>query len=153
MNKALSIASIMLLMVFAISSCKKTTESELMNGLWQINTVNVDTSSSNYLNKFPNFAGCSNCAYKLSFQEQDVVIGYYIRNDSIIHISTGTWTVPDYTKVTIKVDNFIDGTFSISRPLLSHWILTTNYNHIAAFDNGVNAQFDTSYTKIDMIKL
>jgi hypothetical protein len=153
MTKVVCLFSLLLVIVFTTNSCKKTTESELMNGIWQVNTVNVDTAGSNYLNVFPNFAGCSNCAYKLSFQDQDVVIAYYISNDSIKHLATGTWTVPDYTKVTIKVDNFIDGTFSITRPLLSHWVLTSNFNHIAAFDNGVNPQFDTCYTKIDMIKL
>jgi len=153
MNKALVISFLLLVLIFTLGACKKTTESELMNGLWQVNTVNLDTAGSNYLNTFPNFAGCANCAYKLSFQEQDVVIGYYISNDSIKHISTGTWLVPDYTHVTIKVDNFIDGTFSITRPLLSHWILTTSFNHVAAFDGGVNPQFDTCYTKIDMTKL
>ena len=153
MIKAVCIVSLLILIVFTTNSCKKTTENELVNGLWQVNTVNVDTASENYLNMFPNFAGCSNCAYKLSFQEQDVVISYYISNDSIIHLATGTWTVPEYSKVTIKVDNFIDGTFNITRPLLSHWILTTQLNHIAAFDHGVNPQFDTTYTKIDMTKL
>lgn len=151
MAKATFIVSLFILIICTTNSCKKTTESEL-NGLWKVKTVNADTASSNYLNQFPNFAGCSNCAYKLSFQESDVVIGYYISNDSILHISTGTWIVPTYGTVTIKVDNFIDGTFTITRPLLNHWILTSQKNHIAAFDNGVNPQYDTTYTKIDMNK-
>ena len=153
MVKTICIFSLLIVFVITSNSCKKTSENELVNGLWQLNTVNVDTSASNYLDVFPNFAGCSNCAYKLSFQEQNIVIGYYISNDSIIHIATGTWTVPEYTQVTIKVDNFIDGTFTITRPGIDHWILISNQNHIAAFDNGVNPQFDTTYTKIDMIKL
>ena len=153
MTKVVVIVCLMLAVAFTVSSCKKTTESELVNGLWQVNNVNLDTASSNYLNKFQNYNGCSNCAYKLSFQESDIIIAYYISNDSIIHLATGTWSVPSYTKVTIKVDDFIDGTFNISRPLLSHWILTTNLNHVAAFDHGVNPQFDTCYTKVDMVKI
>ena len=153
MTKVVFIVSLTIILAFSVSSCKKTTQSELVNGLWEVTTVNLDTSSSNYLNKFPNFNGCGNCAYKLSFQESDVVFSYYISNDSIVHLATGTWSVPSYSKVTIKVDDFIDGTFSITRPLLTHFILTTNTNHVAEFDNGVNPQFDTCYAKIDMVKI
>ncbi len=153
MVKTVSLFSLLIVLILGTGSCKKTTQNELANGLWQVNTVNIDTAATNYLNQFPNFAGCSNCAYKLSFQEQNVVIGYYISNDSIKHIATGTWTVPSYTQVSIKVDNFIDGTFDIARPGINHWVLTSNKNHVAAFDNGVNPQFDTTYTKIDMQKL
>ena len=152
MTKSIIIISLLIFVAFTSNSCKKTTESELMNGLWKLNSAYLDTSGTNYLNRFPNF-GSSYCAYKLSFQESDIVIGYYISNDSILRIVTGTWNVPAYSQVYVKVDSFIDGTFNISRPSLTHWDLTTNYNHIAAFDHGVNTQFDTSYTKLDMTKL
>lgn len=153
MTKTVCILSLLAMLVFTTSSCKKTTENELMNGLWQLNTVNIDTASENYLDIFPNFAGCGNCAYKLSFEENDIVIAYYISNDSILHIATGSWTVPAYNKVYVKADNFIDGTFSITRPGIDHWILTSQRNHIAVFDNGVNPLFDTTYTRLDMMKL
>ena len=152
MTKGLIIASLLILLAFATNSCKKTTESELMNGLWKLNSAYVDTSTTNFLNRFPNF-GTSYCTYKLSFQESDVVIGYYISNDSILRIVTGKWSVPAYSQVYVKVDSFIDGTFNIARPTLSHWDLTTNYNHILFFDNGVNPQFDTTYTKLDITKI
>jgi len=140
------------LILVTANSCKKTTESQLVNGLWQLNTVNLDTSNANYLNKFPNFGG-SCCAYKLSFEDPNILLGYYISNDSIKLISAGTWSVTTYSQVTMKVDSFIDGTFSITRTTLSHWDLTSNHNHVAAFDNGANPQFDTCYTKLDMTRI
>jgi hypothetical protein len=148
MARAVVIISL-LLIVF--NSCKKTTESQLVNGLWQLNSVYIDTSTTNYLNKYPNFGG-SCCGYKLSFQQSDVLFGYYISNDSVKQLYTGTWTVNSYTQVYMKVDSFIDGTFTISRPTLGHWELNSNKNHVAAFDNGVNQQFDTTYTKLDMTR-
>jgi len=154
MIKGVVIVSLLSFILLTADSCKKTTESELVNGLWKLNSVIIDTSSSNYLNRFPNFAAGNNCcAYKLSFQESDILFGYYITNDSIIRLVTGTWNVTAYNQVYMKVDSFIDGTFNIARPGINHWYLTTNYNHIAAFDHGVNPQFDTCYTKIDMNRL
>jgi hypothetical protein len=151
MAKAVIAFALLFLSAVTLNSCKKTTESQLVNGLWQLNTVNIDTSTSNYLSKYPNFGG-SCCGYKLSFQQSDVLFAYYISNDSVKNLYTGTWTVSSYNDVYMKVDSFIDGTFTIDRTTLSHWVLTSNHNHIAAFDNGVNPQFDTTYTKLDMTR-
>ncbi len=152
MTKAVIIFSLSFLIIITTNSCKKTTESQLLNGFWKLNKVYIDTSTTNYLNKFPDF-GNSTSAYKLSFQESDVVLSYYIRNDSILQLTAGTWSVPSYNQVYIKIDSFIDGTFDISRPTLHHWVLTTDYNHIAAYDNGVNPALDTAYTKLDITRL
>ena len=152
MFKAVTAVLLLILILTAADSCKKTTESQLVNGLWQLNTVNLDTATGNYLTKFPNFGG-SCCAYKLSFQENDILFGYYITNDSIKLLRVGSWNVVSYTQVYMKVDSFIDGTFDINRPTLSHWDLTSHYNHVAAFDGGVNPQYDTCYTKLDMTRL
>jgi hypothetical protein len=151
MPKVFSTITFLLFILLIIPSCKKTTENQLVNGLWNLNSVNLDTSSVNYLDNFPEFGG-SCCGYKLSFQQNDILLGYYIANDSIKRLVSGTWTVTSYTEVTMKVDSFIDGTFTIDRTTLNHWQLTSNKNHIIAFDNGVNPQFDTCYTKLDMTR-
>ena len=151
MRKAVAALSLLLAVLFTTNSCKKTTEGQLVNGLWHLNTVLLDTSTSNYLNKYPNFGGTC-CGYKLSFQEPNILFAYYISNDSIKTLSTGIFTVNSYTEVYMRVDSFIDGTFTISRPTLSHFELTCDRNHIRAFDNGVNPGFDTSYTKLDMTR-
>ena len=115
MTKAVVVICLLVLFGFTINSCKKTTESQLVNGLWVLNTVNLDTSSVNYLLlKYPNVGGTC-CGYKLSFEEPDILIGYYIANDSIKNLFTGSWQVNSYTQVTMKVDSFIDGTFDITR--------------------------------------
>jgi len=153
MLKAVTIVALLVFILFAADSCKKTTENDLVNGLWKLNYVNLDTSSANYLvTRFPNYGGTC-CVYKLSFQDPNVLITYYFSNDSVKYVAVGTWTVPSYNQLTMKVDSFIDGTFAITRPTLHHWDLTTNYNHVAAFDNGANPQFDTSYAKLDMTRI
>jgi hypothetical protein len=151
MSRKIAFVLGIIIIVALLNSCKKTTETQLVNGLWKLNSVNIDTSSANFLSSLPGF-GNGHTAYKLSFQESDVVFAYYVSNDSIIRYSVGTWTVPAYSQVYIKVDSFIDGTFNIDRSSLYHWQLTSNYNHIASFDNGVNPQFDTTYTKLDITR-
>jgi len=151
MAKAVVITLFLLTIGLTFNSCKKTTESQLVNGVWVLNYVNLDTSSANYLSKYPNFGGTC-CAYKLSFQQSDILFGYYISNDSVKNLFNGTWTVSSYTQVTMKVDSFIDGTFDITRTAINHWELISNHNHVAAFDNGVNTPFDTTYTKLDITR-
>ena len=44
------------------------------------------------------------------------------------------------------------GTFDIEKPTLKKWKLTSDKNHIAAFDT-INPQLDTTYTRIEMQKI
>jgi hypothetical protein len=153
MIKRVGAVAALLYVVFSFNSCKKITEDQL-NGLWKLTQVNIDTSNSKYLNQLPLFANGNNCCfYKVDFEKDDYVIAYYLTYDTFSRIAYGTWNLPAYNKVYIKLDNFIDGTFDILKPSLTHWELTSPANHISAFDNGVNPQFDTSYTKIEMYKI
>ncbi|HWB61884.1 MAG TPA: hypothetical protein VG603_00130 [Chitinophagales bacterium] len=139
--------------IAAASSCKKITESQLINGLWRINYVYIDSSTTNYISTFPGYsqgAGC--CSYKMDFQDNGGCTAYYIVNDSVKYVAPGSWRLLTYSQVYMKVDNFIDGTFDITRPTGKHWILNSDANHIKAYDN-VNPQLDTTSTQIDMTKI
>ncbi len=141
------------LIVFAFSSCKKITEDQLIKGLWQVNTVKVDTISDNYLNRLPFYTdGNDCCVYKMDFEKDGTVITYYIAHNSLQYITAGSWELNSPKEIFIKVDNFIDGVFEIEKPTLKHFILTSDENHVAAFDSILPA-IDTTYTKIDMEKL
>ena len=153
MFRSVVIATIAGFIIFSFNSCKKITEDQLINGLWKLDQVNIDTSSVNYMNTFRNFANGNNCCvYKMDFQKDDVVVAYYLTYDTFTLVTAGNWSVPEYNKITIKLDNFLDGTFDILKPSPGKWDLTSSANHIKAFD-GINAQFDTTYTKLVMEKI
>ena len=153
MFRAVSIVIAVGFILFSFNSCKKITEDQLVNGTWQLNEVYVDTATSNYLNKLPNFAKGNNCcAYKMDFQKDDVVLTYYLTYDTFTYVIAGNWKVPTYNQITIKLDNFMDGTFDILKPSPGTWDLTSSANHIKAFD-GISPQFDTTYTKLVMTKI
>ena len=153
MLRPFAITCSIFLLAVACNSCKKTTEDQLINGLWALESVYVDTSTANYMNKFPEFAngnGC--CFYKINFDEANIVLSYYLTHDSVRTVATGTWIVNSYSQVYIKLDNFMDGTFNIDRVAPKHWELTSKANHIAAFDS-INPTMDTTYTKLELYKI
>ena len=135
------------------SSCKKITEDQIVTGLWKVKGVYIGPSQDNYLNQLPGYTnGGDCCTYKLDFERDGLAFSYYVVNNSIQNFSAGVWYLNAHNEIYIKVDNFIDGTFDIAKPTLKHWKLTTDYNHIAAFDS-LNPQLDTTYTMIDMNKI
>lgn len=145
------LSSILALLVFGVSSCKKITQDQLINGLWQVNNVSIDNSSTNYLETLPHYTDGNNCcAYKLDFERDNTVIAYYITYNNFEKIVAGNWEVTDYNEVYVKVDSFMDGTFKTTNPSPRHWKLSSDANHIKAYDG--TAQ-DTAKTVIDMQKI
>ena len=136
-----------------ITSCKKITQDQLINGLWRLNNVAIDTSTSNFLNTLPHYTdGNDCCAYKLDFEKDNTVIAYYINYNNFERIVAGHWQVTDYNEVFIQVDSFMDGTFKITQPGIKKRKLTSNQNHIKAFD-GTGSPIDTAKTVIDIEKI
>ncbi len=151
--RLLSILLIATGILLTVNSCKKITQDQLINGLWKVKSVTVDTSSYNYLNTLNHFAdGDDCCAYKLDFEKDNIVIAYYIANNDLEKIVAGTWEAIDYNTVEVQVDSFMDGSFEINRPSPKHWKLTGEKNHLPLFD-GVNPALDTAETVIDMFKI
>jgi len=147
-SKLLLSAAFLLLLCF--NSCKKITEDYLINGLWQVTEVNINGSSVNYLDSLPHYTtGNDCCAYKLDFERDNTVIAYYIAHDNFERIEAGNYKVTDYNEVFIKVDNFIDGTFEITQPSIKKRVLTSDANHIEAYDG---TALDTTATVIKMQK-
>jgi hypothetical protein len=139
--------------VFSVSSCKKITEDQIINGLWRVQTVYIDNSTTNYLNELPHYSdGGDCCFYKLDFERDGVVIAYYLAYDSLKSLDAGSWELLSGNEIQLKVGTFIDGIFEIEKPTLKHWRLNSDANHIAAYDS-VNPLLDTAATRIEMKKI
>lgn len=135
------------------SSCKKITEDNLINGLWLLKEVNIDTSTVNYLTTLPHYStGGDCCQYKMDFEKDGTMVTFYLTHDTLNAVQGGTWYVTQYKQVYIQVDNFIDGIFDIEQTTIKKRTLTSEQNHIEAFEV-VNPLLDTAYTKLFLEKI
>ncbi|MES2620672.1 MAG: hypothetical protein V4615_07460 [Bacteroidota bacterium] len=138
---------------FCFNSCKKITEDQIVQGLWKVKGAYVGPSLDNYLNQLPSYTdGNECCTYKLSFERDGVVVAYYITYNNVQSITAGSWYLNSGNEIYIQVGTFIDGTFDIAKPSLKHWKLSSDFNHIAAYDS-INPQLDTTYTQLDLLKI
>jgi hypothetical protein len=145
--------SICVIVIGYFNSCKKITEDQLINGLWNLEEVYIDTSTSNYLATLPEFGSSAKCCfYKMYFQDNGTLLTYYVVHDSVKSINNGSWVLPDYNKVTMQFDIFVNGTFVINKPSLSHWELITTGNRAPVIDN-LHLPGDSAYTKLEMYKI
>lgn len=139
--------------LFSFNSCKKITEDQIVQGLWKVKGAYVGVSLDNYLEQLPNYTdGNECCTYKLSFERDGIVVAYYITYNTIQELTAGNWYLNSGNEIYIKVGTFIDGTFDIAKPSLKHWKLSSDFNHISAYDS-INPQLDTTYTQLDMLKI
>ncbi len=138
--------------VLTFSSCKKITQDQLINGLWQVEKVKVSLDTvENYLTTLPQYREDDDCcSYKLDFEKDNTVIAYYIANGSFNRILAGNWQVTAYNEIYMQVDSFIDGVFKITQPAIKRRVLTGERNHIKAYDG---SPLDTVMTVIEMRKI
>lgn len=145
--------SLSVFILLNFSSCKKITEDQIVQGLWKVKGAYTGPALDNYLEQLPNYPdGNECCMYKLSFERDGVVIAYYITYNTVTDIAAGTWYLNSGNEIYIKVGTFIDGTFDIEKPSLKHWKLSSDFNHIQAYDS-VNPQLDTTFTELDILKI
>lgn len=137
-------------LLFSISSCKKAREDVLVKGLWDLEGVYVDTIVRNQLENLPFWLdGNKCCEYRLDFQDNDVLFGYYLTHDTFQYVTPGKWYLTDYDHIYMKVDNYVDGIFEISKPTPDRFKLESEENHVKYFD-GVNPELDTTYTRLEI---
>lgn len=150
MTRIAFMSALALTVMLSFNSCKKITQDQLINGLWQVNKVTIDTID-NYLTRLPSYNnGNDCCAYKLDFEKDNTVIAYYIANGNFNRIVAGNWEVTDYNEIYLQVDTFMDGIFKVSQPSIKSRKLTGAENHVWAFDG---TALDTAYTVIEMKKI
>jgi hypothetical protein len=140
--------------LLGFNSCKKITEDQIINGLWSVQTVYIGPgSTTNYLLQLPHYADGNDCCYyKLDFERDGVVVAYYLTYDSLNSIEAGSWELNSGSEIQLKVGTFLDGTFTIEKPTLKHWRLTSAFNHVMAYDS-INPALDTTLTIMEMKKL
>lgn len=153
MNRLIFSFCVLSAAICSFSSCKKITEDNLINGLWLLKEVNIDTSTVNYLTNLPHYSsGGDCCQYKMDFEKDGTMVTYYLTHDTLSAVQGGSWYVTQYKQVYIQVDNFIDGVFDIEQTTIKKRTLTSEQNHLQIYD-GINPQLDTTYTKLLLEKI
>lgn len=134
-----------LLLLSSVTSCKKIQEDMLVNGLWKLNSITVNDTSSNILNTtLPLFSDGNNCCeYKLYFEKDGLVFAYYNTYDTSNTYAQGTWELEEYNKLYINLDKYFDGYFKVERKAIKKYEFTSTSNHFRVFDN-VNPDIDTA---------
>jgi len=153
MKKNLVYLSILAVVVM-FGSCRKIQEDQLLKGLWVVEGLYFDTISVNQLKTFFPGHDATNkcCQYKINFDEDDLVIGYYLTNDSFTYVTTGTWKLVEFNKLQLKLDNFANGEFAIKNKSTKRRWLSSEKNIVPAKTMPPMPSYDTIYTRIELIK-
>lgn len=139
--------------LFTANSCRKIQEDTFIKGLWKINGLYFDTLSQNQMpTHFDGFtAGNNCCVYKLDFQEDNVVFGYYLKNNQFQTVEIGSWEITKYNQIQLQIDSFADGIFDIEKTTVKKFELTSDQNRIKYYDG--NPAMDTTYTKLEIERI
>ncbi len=138
----------------SVTSCKKIQQDIFIKGLWRINGLYFAPLTDNQMaTHFPGFLyGNSCCTYKMDFQADDIVFGYYIKDDSFKSVVIGTWKITKYNQLQLQIDSFADGIFDIHKVTVKSYNLTSDHNHIKYYD-GVDPAMDTTSTRIEIERI
>jgi hypothetical protein len=140
-------------LLFTTNSCKKIQEDTFIKGLWKMNGMYFDTLSQNQMeNHFDGYGTTANCCYyKLDFQPDNVVFGYYLKENQFKSVVIGSWEIVKYNQIQLQIDSFADGIFDIERTTPKKYKLTSDDNHVKYYDS--NPSMDTTITRLELERI
>ena len=122
-----------------MSSCKKIKQNYIMNGEWDVLEVTLNGGSLNQMEQFlPGFTtGSDCCSYVMSFEDEGFCSTILTIDGDITAYSEGEWDMPNRNQLYFKVDEYVDGTFDLSKEGDGVWILDAPVNNIEAYGVGL----------------
>jgi hypothetical protein len=143
-------------------SCRKIEEDNLIKGLWQVESIEIDTltmqnRSNPFIRNLINVANThdgnylyaflegysvhkSQAYYRLDYQRDGIVFAYYNIGDSNVYTTLGKWSLPKKDEIVQKVDKLWDGEFNLSKNGLSNYIFTSDNNYIKLLNDTVSME-------------
>jgi hypothetical protein len=139
--------------LLSANSCRKIQEDTFIKGLWKLNGMYFDTLSQNQMDvHFPGYSSPDECCvYKMDFQSDNVVFGYYLTNDTFGYVAIGNWEIVKYNQIQLKIDSFADGIFDIEKTTIKKFKLTSEDNHVKYFDG--DPLMDTTVTRLEIERI
>jgi hypothetical protein len=153
--------SLLIVSVFSILSCRKIREDNLVKGLWQVQSIKIDTATINNRNSplvrafidtatanggdflhslLPNYtANKANAYYRIKFDREDISFSYYNINEANVYTVLGRWDLPESEEIYLNSDNFLDGTFEIvQKGNVDNYEFTSDLNYIKTMNDTVS---------------
>lgn len=159
-NNKIILAATFLLLTF--SACRKIQEDNLIKGLWQVESISIDTltmlnrnsvfvrnlidtankNNGNYLNAFLDgySANASNAYYRLDYQRDGIVFAYYSIGDSNVYTTIGKWELPKANLLIQKVDRFLNGDFTVKQLNTTNYSYKSKNNYIRFLDDTITME-------------
>ncbi len=114
------------------TGCVKLQNKVIMKGEWELVNFQLENSPDNLmegiLQGYNQPPGC--CKYMIDFQDGDKVVGTYYVNDTISYTVEGNWSLDDKSELYIKLDDYVDGLFTIDRQSRREYQLKSDKNLI-----------------------
>lgn len=149
-----------ILALTTVASCRKIEEDNLVKGLWQVESISIDTltmlnrsspfvrnlidkanaNGGNYLHSFLDgyTANQSTAYYRIDYQRDGIVFTYYNIGDSNIYTTIGKWELPKSDEIIQRVDKFWDGSFDLSKDGTTKYVFKSGTNYIKFLNDTVN---------------
>ena len=125
------------LILLGLSSCYKVRHHYLTNGVWYINSVEIDGGSTNFMKNFLTDYKEDTSFYKVMMLENGLARGEYYTDDTTLnYFVTGNWELLDNDHIMLKADEYIDGQFLIEVGDRKNIVLSTDTNYISYHDIG-----------------
>lgn len=143
-----------------IWSCREIQESNFVKGLWQVESIEIDTftminRSTPYVRNIINKAYANNgnflhafldgysankdvAYYRIDYQRDDIVFTYYNIGDSNVYSSVGKWYLSEPNLLFQRVDKFWDGQFSITKNGFSNYTYKSGRNYVRLLNDTVS---------------
>ena len=132
-------------MVLIFSTCRKAEENNFKDGEWRISTLRMNKDTADALRLFlPIYsAQGSKSKYDFDFADNKIVLSTYYFQDTIVFTKEGEWELREKNEMYLYVDNFINGTFSLTKLSADEYNFTSteDSNYIEALDSVVRLSF------------
>lgn len=107
----------------------------IIKGLWRLDGFYIDTGTTNIMNSTLQYYDQGNncCQYKMDFQDNNIVFGYYLTYDTFNYVKIGKWELRKYNELYVQLDEYVDGVFTIKKEATKKYKMTSDENYIKAF--------------------
>lgn len=149
-----------ILTLTSIVACRKIEEDNLIKGLWQVESIAIDTltmlnrsspfvrnlidkanaNDGNFLHSFLEgyTVNQSNAYYRIDYQRDGIVFTYYNIGDSNVYTTIGKWALPKSDEISQRVDKFWDGSFDLSKDGTTKYLFKSGNNYIKFLNDTVS---------------
>lgn len=161
--------ALIVVVIATTASCRKIIENNLVKGLWEIESIAIDTTTLNnrntpYVRALINKANANNgnylhaflegytenqnkAYYRIKYERDGIVFTYYNIGDSNVYTTIGKWELIKADEIHQKVDRFWEGVFDLKKDGTTNYIYKSGMNYIKFLNDTVSITVKTKKVK------